>query len=594
MKIFVCYCRDDMELKNQLLKRIAHLKSSGIELWHDLLIEPGSNWRDNIDARLNEADAAFFLVSNSFLESSFCQEVEVPKLQEKGLKIYPIILRHSNYEQYPDFEKLALMPLDDFGRVKPFAEHNSNEKDKFCTKLGKLIFDDKRLRSNSVVNNGNANKKIEIKLDEAEDQRFAEQLARSYYDEPTSSLKKLISGYAIRNERSPKWAESFFQIFKSQLESKGTRISNRIHKDIMELLEVGLPEEPVHLSGITSPTAETLLAPGYASLLRGIRLTEIDYDKAITHLQVMAHEWKYPDCALLKYALGQCYRKLGNLGQAVASLEVAVDRINNWSSDHCSCGPGCSKDRLSVQIHRGLGAVYRKQQRFAKAEEEFQKSESLITAEIPNAIKSEFFYSYGYYLYERSYQVFRLNNEQTGDFEEYSLRLNLAKEKFQQSLKLNQKWNAPAARLQIVKQLLGDMDYDGYLKALDLTESDTGIESKLTGVICKFAVLCEDIQIPDLELDRNFNSQQLFEDLYKLFLTTIIPKGARTCHSFDITAILDQRDIKRDIWLNRVYNLITQSSTWNYKSLEVQKEKVHEFCILQGIKQEESEYKNFK
>jgi predicted ATPase len=68
-----------------------------LDLWDDQRIATGDNWEEEIQAAMDAAAIAVFLVSSSFLTSKFILGKEVPYLlqrqSEKGLRIYPIIIK---------------------------------------------------------------------------------------------------------------------------------------------------------------------------------------------------------------------------------------------------------------------------------------------------------------------------------------------------------------------------------------------------------------------------------------------------------------------------------------------------------------------
>ena len=90
---------------NQLTELEAHLKvlqhDSLVEMWFDRKIEPGKDWKREIDERLNRADIILLLVSASFLASDYCTGVGMKRALERhhagAARVVPIIVRDVNW-----------------------------------------------------------------------------------------------------------------------------------------------------------------------------------------------------------------------------------------------------------------------------------------------------------------------------------------------------------------------------------------------------------------------------------------------------------------------------------------------------------------
>jgi hypothetical protein len=77
--IFVSYSHLDKVWSDRFLKMAEPLKKYvDIDVWSDKRIEPGKNWRQEIDKALDEAVAAVLLVSINFLSSAFILNEELP------------------------------------------------------------------------------------------------------------------------------------------------------------------------------------------------------------------------------------------------------------------------------------------------------------------------------------------------------------------------------------------------------------------------------------------------------------------------------------------------------------------------------------
>ena len=76
-----------------------HLQVLALEdllaIWEDRQITAGDEWRPAIEAAMERARVALFLVSKDFLTSKFIRDQEVPRILERrrsGLRVIPVIV----------------------------------------------------------------------------------------------------------------------------------------------------------------------------------------------------------------------------------------------------------------------------------------------------------------------------------------------------------------------------------------------------------------------------------------------------------------------------------------------------------------------
>src|ERR1700733_6878313 len=85
-KVFISYCHADENLKEMLLFALQQLEHEKlIQSWHDRMILPGQDWDRVINEHLDSADLVIFLVSQSFVESTYCRDVEVKRALEREM-----------------------------------------------------------------------------------------------------------------------------------------------------------------------------------------------------------------------------------------------------------------------------------------------------------------------------------------------------------------------------------------------------------------------------------------------------------------------------------------------------------------------------
>lgn len=114
IEVFFSYAHEDERLKNKLADQLAILQRLGvITKWHDRMISAGTEWKPEIERRLNSAQIILLLVSADFLASDFCYGVEMARAierHERGeARVIPVILRACRWTMAP-FGKLQALP----------------------------------------------------------------------------------------------------------------------------------------------------------------------------------------------------------------------------------------------------------------------------------------------------------------------------------------------------------------------------------------------------------------------------------------------------------------------------------------------------
>lgn len=116
MKVFYCYAREDIVLRNELEKHLGTLKRTGkITGWYDRDISAGKEWEKEIDVNLNTADIILLLISPDFIDSDYCYSVEMKRALERHdngeARVIPVILRPVDWEDAP-FSMIQVLPTD--------------------------------------------------------------------------------------------------------------------------------------------------------------------------------------------------------------------------------------------------------------------------------------------------------------------------------------------------------------------------------------------------------------------------------------------------------------------------------------------------
>lgn len=120
VRVFFSYSHVDKKYmdKRSLLGYLDGLERSGeVEFWWDEEIVAGDKWDEEIRGRIRETDIALILVSQWFLNSAYCQKVEIRNFlhecQRNGLIIFPIILSACDWKAHDWLRQRQLLPKED-------------------------------------------------------------------------------------------------------------------------------------------------------------------------------------------------------------------------------------------------------------------------------------------------------------------------------------------------------------------------------------------------------------------------------------------------------------------------------------------------
>jgi hypothetical protein len=117
--LFYSYAHGDERYRKKLEAHLSNLRREGlISEWHDRKIQAGSEWREDISERLDEARIILLLVSADFLNSDFCNSVELKRALERHTtgqaRVIPVILRPCDWRT-ARFGKFQALPANGEG-----------------------------------------------------------------------------------------------------------------------------------------------------------------------------------------------------------------------------------------------------------------------------------------------------------------------------------------------------------------------------------------------------------------------------------------------------------------------------------------------
>lgn len=112
IKIFVSYSHQDAGYleRESLLGFLKGLERDGVEFWFDKRIGIGELWDEEIKGRIAGSDLALVLVSQAFLDSAYCTDVEIGGFLGLQLPILPVILSACDWQRHEWLKQRQFLP----------------------------------------------------------------------------------------------------------------------------------------------------------------------------------------------------------------------------------------------------------------------------------------------------------------------------------------------------------------------------------------------------------------------------------------------------------------------------------------------------
>jgi formylglycine-generating enzyme required for sulfatase activity len=114
VKIFVSYSHKDPHYlqDNSLLGFLKGLEQEDVQFWTDRDIRPGESWDEVIKTNLVDSQIALALVSQGFLNSRYCQDIEIRTFLENTSYLFPIILSPCEWQRHDWLASRQFLPAD--------------------------------------------------------------------------------------------------------------------------------------------------------------------------------------------------------------------------------------------------------------------------------------------------------------------------------------------------------------------------------------------------------------------------------------------------------------------------------------------------
>lgn len=128
LNAFISYSHADESKKDELIKFLQNLKRDGtLEHWDDRKLLAGDKLDPEIKLRLDQADLVILLISQDFIASYYCYEIELTKtlelVNEGSARVVAVILDHCTWVDTP-LKEFLVLPQD----AKPVSEYlNANK-----------------------------------------------------------------------------------------------------------------------------------------------------------------------------------------------------------------------------------------------------------------------------------------------------------------------------------------------------------------------------------------------------------------------------------------------------------------------------------
>ena len=130
IKVFVSYSHQDVGYldKSSLLGFLRGLETDSIEFWTDKKIRPGELWDEVIKANIQSADIALVLVSQGFLDSRYCQDIEIENFLAKKAHVFPVILSPCDWHRHAWLSSRQFLPGGDQTIEEHFQDEGSRKR----------------------------------------------------------------------------------------------------------------------------------------------------------------------------------------------------------------------------------------------------------------------------------------------------------------------------------------------------------------------------------------------------------------------------------------------------------------------------------
>ena len=113
-RLFISYAHEDEAMHEEFGKHLKSLEYRNIvQIWHDRMIEPGMDWDQEIEKKLEDADIIVLLISADFVSSAYAFGIEMKRAlqlnREGKARVIPVIIRPYGWERL-EFSRFQILP----------------------------------------------------------------------------------------------------------------------------------------------------------------------------------------------------------------------------------------------------------------------------------------------------------------------------------------------------------------------------------------------------------------------------------------------------------------------------------------------------
>jgi len=125
--LFISYSHKDERFRDELRGAlIAYERKGELAAWDDTCIVPGRKWEPETLGKLERADIIILLLSNDFIRSDYCIQIEMKRALERdaagGCAIVPIVVRACPFTKLELGQIQAILP-----KGKPIKQHRDRD-----------------------------------------------------------------------------------------------------------------------------------------------------------------------------------------------------------------------------------------------------------------------------------------------------------------------------------------------------------------------------------------------------------------------------------------------------------------------------------
>jgi len=132
VRVFVSYAREDRrwldpDYRFSLIPFLVEsLRRHKVAFWFDKELKPGDEFRRFIESQIDQSQIALLIVSQSFLNSEFIENREMPRIAERArlgqMIVVPVLVEPCDWSEYPflaDRQMVPSSPLIEYTESEP-------------------------------------------------------------------------------------------------------------------------------------------------------------------------------------------------------------------------------------------------------------------------------------------------------------------------------------------------------------------------------------------------------------------------------------------------------------------------------------------